>query len=236
MTKRRSLFSTTLAICLIACLPGFAGSAAVERYEMRLELTEAGSGRATLVASVVPSGATELILPFPFPKATSLRLIEAPAGASMSIEVGAAQSNLRIHWPTEISAPFSLKLAGDVSDALPPRTAARTVRVAVMNSQPEVLRGLRLDVVFPEGLRGHAIREALPKAASSDGAPRAALEDIDGRPGARLQVDELSQGETAALRVELSPATRSPGWLLAGLLLSVLYLVSFRDLVARQKN
>jgi hypothetical protein len=83
-------------------------------------------------------------------------------------------------------------------------------------------------------MRAHAIREALPKLGKKEATPRVRLATIDSRNGARLQVARLLQGESASMQLELVPQKKSLGWLMAGLVLSILYLVSFRDLVAKK--
>ena len=85
--------------------------------------------------------------------------------------------------------------------------------------------------VIPDGMRAVAIREALPKLRAGEIGPRALLTEIEGRPGVRLRVANAKAGDTVSLKVELTRARAPLGWLVAGLLLSALYLRAFRDLV-----
>jgi hypothetical protein len=204
----------------------------VSRYDLRLDTQAAGPARATLSLVLDSVEGQMAAIPLPFPELRNLSLVEGPAGAQVATAAANGQAWIVVTLHANATLPVNLRLTGDVAEVLSkPTPAGRTARVALLNTQPEPIRDLRIAITFPEGLRGHAIREARPPAAKTETAPRAALDSIDGRSGVRLQVDSLPQGETAALRVELARADPSMGWLLAGLVLSALYLVSFRDLV-----
>ena len=114
-----------------------------------------------------------------------------------------------------------------------PPNAGPLFKFSEVHREPSATPSFELDVTFPEGMRAQAIREALPKLRKGEVTPRVRLGDIDGRSGARLRVDNVQQGDTVSLQIELTRATAPWGWLAAGLLLSAMYLISFRDLVRK---
>ncbi len=105
------------------------------------------------------------------------------------------------------------------------------LRHALVQTEPATIRRYRCEVMFPQTLRAHAIREALPKLGKKESEPRVRLGTVAGEAGARLQATSLRQGDVASMQLELVPRSRSPFWLIVGLLLSAAYLIKFRDLV-----
>lgn len=209
-----------------------AGPTGISRYELRLDPEAEGPARATLSLAFDRLEGETAVIPFPFAEINDLRLGDAPPDTRVSTTSTKGPARILVIFPANPTTPFNLRLTCDVQNVLSePTPAGRTVRVALLNTEPEPIRDLSISITFPEGLRGHAIREARPAPGQAEGGPRAVLDAIDGRSGARLHVDSLSQGETAALRIELARAEPSMAWLLAGLVLGALYLVSFRDLV-----
>ena len=90
----------------------------------------------------------------------------------------------------------------------------------------------RLDATFPDGIRAHAVREALPKLRKGEAGPRVRLARRRRPPGARLRVDRLKQGDPTSMQHRAGPANPArPAGSSPASLLSVLYLVYFRDLV-----
>jgi len=204
----------------------------ISRYELRLDTEARGPARATLSLVLDRIEGETALIPFPFAEISDLSLVEGPAVAVAAATGASGQTGILVTLPGGTATPLRLRLTCAVAKAISePAPAGRTVRMALLNTQPEPIRDLRISITFPEGLRGHAIREARPAPGKAEPGPRAVLDAIDGRSGARLLVDSLPQGETAALRVELARAEPSMAWLLAGLVLGALYLVSFRDLV-----
>jgi hypothetical protein len=114
-----------------------------------------------------------------------------------------------------------------------PTPAGRTFKFTELHREAEAIGSYRLFVTFPDGMRALAIREALPKLRKAEIVPRAALDQVDGRLGARLRVDNVQQGDSVSLQIDLARAAPPWEWLAAGLALAVLYLFSFRDLVRR---
>lgn len=213
------------------------GVAGVSAYELRVEARADGSADVTLTLRLDSNGATTARIPVPFAGVTALRLAEASPGTTVAQETTGERATLQITAPVRAAGPVTVRLLGHVAGAVTDSGAAgRSMRIALMNAEPASIKDLRLALIFPDEWRAQAIREALPKPAKAEAGPRAILEAIDGRPGARLLVSVLPQGETAVLRVDLTPAGRSPGWLIAGVALALLYLRSFRDLVGSPKK
>lgn len=205
----------------------------ITRYDLRVDARSQGSGQASLEIVLDPIDGAVAVIPFPFADVLNPTLSGVP-GAGLSTVPANGQTNFIVSLPAGTAAPLTLRFNAELAEVLsgtPP--TSRGVRVALLNSQPATIRDLRFVVVFPEGLRGHAIQEALPRPGKAEIEPRASFVAIDGRGGVRLQAGAIAQGETVLLRVELADASPSPGWLLIGILLAVFYLVSFRDLVGR---
>ena len=75
------------------------------------------------------------------------------------------------------------------------------------------------------------IAEQLPRPKRSDLLPRVRLDRFDDRQGATLQLTGIKQGDRTSVVLNVVPARPSYGWLLAGLAISLAYLVGFRSLV-----
>lgn len=218
---------------------------AITSYAVSLAATSDGRGAATAQLAISGAGPGSLALPVGFPGVTAVTVSGAPAGVTATARPVNGQSEVTLSLPDGVPGSFSVTLTMEVPEALqktePAPGERRTLpegtlvfRHALVNAERAAIGRYRLEVVFPDGYRAHAVREALPKLKKSEAGPRARLADIDGRAAAWLEVTKLAQGDAASLQVELVPAGRSPVWLIAGLLLSVLYLVYFRDLVARR--
>jgi hypothetical protein len=109
---------------------------------------------------------------------------------------------------------------------------SRTVKFSFVNTQAAAIKSFGVLYVLPADMRVQAIREQLPKLKKSEVEPRVRLGAADGRQNAFLQMPGLKQGDAASMQLEAIPSSRSPLWLVAGLALSALYLVKFRDLVS----
>jgi hypothetical protein len=103
-----------------------------------------------------------------------------------------------------------------------------------VNTQPTLIKDFSFLAALPEGSRFQAIREQLPKQKKSEAEPRVRLGGENGRQSALLKIASLKQGDATSMQLEIVPNSRSLLWLLVGLILSALYLVRFRDLVARK--
>jgi hypothetical protein len=231
-----------LAALLLVLVPGLARSAEVTRYATRVTVDPDGAGHAesTLVLAGGPS--ETLVIPLSHGSWANLRLVEATAGLLLEPSPDKA-ATIRVTLPPAASAPSRLVFAFDVPGvfAKPEVQAAvarptmpgesRMLRYAFVNSQVTLIRDFRVLVTLPEGARFQAIREQLPKQTKSEVEPRVRLGGENGRQNALLSLANLGQGDDTSMQLEVVPGRRSLLWLVAGLVLSALYLVHFRDLV-----
>lgn len=234
-----------LAALLLLLPAAQAFAVEIRSLELRVQTDDQGSGRATALVQIEGAGAGSVVVPTGFPATSGLRLTQGPAGTTLVAQPHNGQTLVRIALPEGVPAQtsigFELEVTGFFQRPTPKPgepettrpTGRRFFRHALLNTEPTSIGSYRIEVLLPDGVRAHAIRESLPRPRQGEAGPRAQLDGIDGRPGVWLQVDRLLQGETAVLHVELVPRSRSLVWLLAGVALSLLYLVKFRDLVAR---
>ena len=236
------------AVALVVASAHAAPAAEIRSYVVHLVVSSTGSAEGSATIEVAGAAEGRLTVPLGFATAENVRVEEGPSGTTVAVTRGNGQVLVALAWPADAAAEratVTVKLRFAVPEAFEKVTPAagekstlpadnRIVRHALVNSQPATVRGYRLEMVFPEGLRAHAIREALPKLRKTETGARVQLDEIDGQHGARLQVDRLTQGESASMQLELTPERRSPGWAVFGLALSLLYLYYFRDLVSRK--
>ncbi|HNX50387.1 MAG TPA: hypothetical protein PKL08_09495 [Thermoanaerobaculaceae bacterium] len=234
-----------LAALLLMLPAAQVGAVEIRSLALRVQTNENGSGRATAVVQIEGAEAGSVVVPTGFPAASNFRLTQAPAGTTLAAQPHNGQTLVRIALPEGASARTSIGFELDVTGVFQRPTpksgepeASRPngrliFRHALLNTEPATIGTYRFEMLLPDGTRAHAIREALPKLRQAEAGPRAQLDGIDGQPGVWLQVDRLVQGETAVVQVELVPRSRSLAWLLIGVALSLLYLVKFRDLIAR---
>jgi hypothetical protein len=93
-----------------------------------------------------------------------------------------------------------------------------------------------LSVQLPGDLRVQKIAEQLPRTKRSEVLPRVRLDRTDDRQGADLQLANMKQGDRTSMVLNVVSARHSYGWLLAGLALSLAYLVGFRSLVKAEPS
>lgn len=234
----------SLAALSLVLLAGSAGAAEIRFLELGLRVETNGSGHVTAAVWLEGANGSGVLVPTGFPAAAHLRLTEGPAGTTLEARPHGGQTLVRVAWPEETPPPAAVRFEFDVAGILQ-RPAAKAgepeaspppgrwvLRHALVNTEPATIGSYRLTLALPDGTRAHAIREALPRLRKGEAGPRALLEAVGGRAGARLEVAQLVQGETAAIQLELVSGSRSLVWLAIGVVLSLLYLVEFRDLVA----
>lgn len=230
------------ALVFAAVLPAAAAEHTISAYDVTLAIAEDGSAKATAVVTIDGATPGPLAIPLGFPGVGSVEVTFGPAGTAGSAHAVNGQSELVLTLPEgtpascRVAVTFPLGQAFQKTEPGPGerRTLPAGVRIfrhAIVNAEPSPIGRYRFSVSFPSSLRAHAIREALPRLRKTEAGPRARLATVDGKGGAWLEVTKLSQGDSASLQIELVPGGRSPAWMIAGLLLSVLYLVYFRDLV-----
>jgi hypothetical protein len=237
----------TLAFALLAMCPGLAGAAEIREYTTRLDVDAAGAGRAASTFVIAGTPSETLDVPMSHRSFANVRITDAAEG--LRVEPPAAGgATLRVTLPPAAAATSRLSITFDVPEAFdpPPDPAAaekpttplesRTLRCAFVNTQSTVIKDFSFLVVLPEGSRFQAIREQLPKQKKSEAEPRVRLGGENGRQCALLRIASLRQGDATSMQLESVPNRRSLLWLLVGLILSTLYLVRFRDLVARKRQ
>jgi hypothetical protein len=236
-----------LTLVFVLAVTAMAGAATPELATYTVRAVTATDGSATVTATMTITGAAPGVVDIPlgFPGVATVALTDGPAGVTVSARPANGQSALRVTLPADvpefarITVRFAVAHAFQRTDPAPGerRTLPEGVRVfrhAMVNTEQLTVGRYRVEVVFPDGMRAHAVREALPKPRRSEAGPRARLAAFDGHDGAWLDVATLAQGDTASLQLELVPARRSLIWLIVGLVISALYLVFFRDLVLRR--
>lgn len=219
----------------------------IRSYDLRLQTYADGSGQAVVIVRLEGSGAGPVAIPLGFAAVADLQLTEGPAGTLLVSESVNGQTLVRALLPEGAPATSTIGIAFTVKQAFvvatlgpgersPLPAGSRMFRHAFVNSQLAPIKSYRVDVIFTDGMRVHAIREALPKLRKTEAGPRVLLGNIDGKPGATLQVDRVLQGDSASMQLELVSQSRSALWLIVGVVLSLLYLVYFRDLVASRRG
>ncbi len=235
-----------VATLVLVLLAGSAGAAEIRSLDLGLQVDPDGGGHATAVVRLEGSNEGGVLVPTGFPAVANLSLAEGPVGTTLEARPHNGQTIVRVAWPegtpTPAAVTFELDVAGvlqrPASKAGEPETSGATgrwvIRHALLNTEPGTIGTFRFTLELPGGVRAHAIREALPRLRKGEAGPRALLEAVAGHAGVRLEVAQLVQGETAAIQLEVVPGARSLVWLVIGVVLSLLYLVKFRDLVARR--
>jgi len=234
-----------LVLVLLVLVPGLGRAAEISRYITNLAVDPDGGGHAasTLVIAGGPSETVEI--PLSHGSWANFRVTEASEGLRLDPPQAKA-GTVRVTLPAATSAPSRLTFSVDVPEAfvraedpangdrLTIPWESRTFRYAFVNTQATPIKDFGMLVILPAGYRFQAIREQLPRQKKSEVEPRVRLGGSNGRQNALLRVTNLKQGDATSMQLEALPNRRSLLWLLAGLTLSALYLVYFRDLVSRK--
>jgi len=231
-------------LCLLLMVPVDAGAAGIRDYQLTIRTDAAGAGEAVLRV-VVYNQASVVRIPVGYPGVGDVRITEGPAGATVSSEPAGSQTTLVLGWQPGVQGDVAVTVTFRVPSVVPEPVVkpgerptlpqgSRTLKHAFVNTEAGAIDRYLSQVLFPPGLRAHAVREALPKLRGAEAGPRVRLGSVDAWPAATLEVTALKQGDSASMHVELTPQGRSWAWLVVGALLSALYLFYFRDLVARR--
>lgn len=237
----RALF---LTVALLFSATGTFASG-IRAYDVGVAIHDDGTagGRAALRLEDVKAG--RVTIPLGFAPVSQLRLVSAPARTAITSEERNGQTIVALELPSEAPGETAVAFTFQIGNALvsPAPVAGqkstvpannRIVAHALVNTEPTAIGAYQAEFIFPAGMRAHAIREALPKLSKSETEPRVRLVEIGERNGARLRTGRLLQGDKTSMQVEILPRKRSPWWLVAGVALSILYLIHFRDLVAKK--
>lgn len=219
----------------------------IGQYSTRLAVEPDGVGHATstLVMTGGPSETVEV--PLSHRAWTNFRLTEAPEGlrveppkakaATVRVTLPAEPADAtRVIFTFDVPQVFAKTEDPEAGEKLTIPRESRTLRYAFVNTQASLIKDFEMLVTLPEGFRVQAIREQLPRQTKSEVEPRVRLGGEGGRQNALLQLTNLEQGDDTSMRLEVLPNRQSLVWLVAGVVLSVLYLVRFRDLVARKEG
>jgi hypothetical protein len=238
-----------LALALLALAPSVATAAEIVTYDARVAVEPDGSGRGT--ATVVLSGAPAESVDVPLPPAwTGVKVGEAaeglkvePKGKTLRVTLPPAPTTpavpaaepppRRFTFTFDMPEAFATAEEAAKGEKLTQPRDSRTVKFSFVNTQATLVKAFGVLVVLPADMRFHAIREQLPKLKKTEVEPRVRLGGADGLQTALLQIANLKQGDSASMQLEAVPNRRSPLWLVAGIVLSALYLFKFRDLVAK---
>ena len=227
-----------------------AAAPTVKLIDQRLKLAKDGS--ASLAVRVqISAAAGKIDLPIAaWGEVRDFTVEEAPADAKVDMVAKGANPHLSVTLPAA-AEPVSLRYSATIPAPKPPARDARggdaakpatedatrfkTFTHRFMNDTNLPVERYRLEVMFPDGYVVHNVPEALPKARGKETVSRVSLMERDGLQGAALEIAGLKLGDTTSMRIEYEPAQKSLAVFWFGLLLSVLYLVFFRD-VLRAKS
>jgi hypothetical protein len=213
----------------------------IKQYNLSLAAEPNGSGRANatlLLEGCVPG---TLVVPIGFSQMKELHADAGPDGWRLEAGTKVVKVTLPEGVPGTCQVAFSFPVAEVFQPPIKPNTGEKPIpaknrifRHALLNTQETAIQGYRFELRLAPGYLVQTIREQLPKLGKLEAGPRARLDKVDGRQGAFLQVATLNQGDNTSLVMEITPARKSPLWLLVGIVLAAFYLYYFRDLVARK--
>jgi hypothetical protein len=231
------------AALVLVCGCASAARADIRTYDLRLRVGADGNADATLTLELTAADAATRV-PVGPGQVTGLIVTAGPEGTQVASAAAGRQSVLTVTLPSGTPAPVALTIRFRVSGVLPEPVlkegeratlpaGVRVFKYAFVNTEPAPIGHYVVEAVLPEGWRAHAVREALPKLRAGEAGPRVRLGGVDVAHGARLEVAGLAQGDSASMQVEVTRQERTWTWLVAGVLLALAYLYSFRDLVSR---
>ena len=228
-----------LALMLISSA---AGATVIDRYATELDVHADGGSRAMVTLDLKKCQAGRFVLPVGFGGMDRLEVHAAPDGVVLKPVPGKESSTLEIELPPGIAASNSLRFAFAAPDVLgrPKNAAGEKAKVAAdtgllrhtfVNTGSLEIGVYELSVQLPGDLRVQKIAEQLPRTKRSEVLPRVRLDRTDDRQGADLQLANMKQGDRTSMVLNVVSTRHSYGWLLAGLVFSLAYLVGFRSLV-----
>ncbi len=219
---------------------------AVKLIEQQLKLAADGSAMLAAHVQISAAAAGKIDLPSSaWGEVQDFTVVEAPADAKLdlaakgpnphlSVTLPAAAESVSLRYSANIPAPkppATDAKGGDAAKAAEPATRFKAFAHRFMNGTNLPVERYRLEVMFPQGYVVHNVPEALPKAKGRETVSRVRLIEKDGLQGAALEIAGLKLGDVTSMRIEYEPAQKSLAVFWFGLLLSVLYLVFFRDVL-----
>jgi len=234
----------TFSLLALFALCPLAAASEIVSYRNLADLAANGDAKITAKVELRAAQPGRLVLPLGFSKADNLVLLAPTSGAKLVADHGkrnAVQFELASDVPAELALEFAFEVpalmaAPKVEPGKKPELAAGAalVKHRFVNTQETPIETYRLEVLLPKGIQVQEIAEQTPKPKRTDVLPRVRLDAKEGRQSAALQLSGLKQGDATAMTIETVSEHRSVGWLLAGLALSMFYLLNFKDLVVRK--
>jgi len=232
------------AVAVLVCAAVGVANAEIRSYDLLLRVDSAGDGAGTLTLTLA-DGVPAVRVPVGVANITDAVLTSAPTGTTVQASRAGRQSALLVTLPAATSGPVTLAIEFRAPAIMPAPAVeegqrptlpegVRLFKHTFVNTDSAPVGRYTVEVIFPRELRAHAVSEALPKLRATEAGPRVQLGGRDGAQTARLDVAGLAQGDSASMQIELTPARKSWTWLIAGVLLSLVYLFSFRDLVSNR--
>ncbi len=226
----------TVAGCLFGPSPARADG--ITRYAETVWLNENGSAHVDIAVDLAAGTAGPLRLPLVWEGLTSMRLsgIDRATGTVTS---AAGQPQLSIDFDGRLAAPATLRVSGDVPEAVAAmRSPAkafgdRTFTYRFVNSTPGVFPEVVNELILPAGYVVTSIDGSEPPATESSTAPPFALVSRDGRHGVSIAAGNVGLADAASVTFRFKSRQAPLALLLALLLASVGYLIGFRHLVTR---
>jgi len=218
------------------------GAVEINAYNTRLDIAPDGSATASVSLILAKGEPGRFRLPVGFAGLEAFAVQDVPSGVVLTPRPSLDQSSVEIDLPIDVSddvvLAFTFKIPKLLFAPIPEEgqkstlpDGSRLLRHNFVNTQAATIMKYQLQVRLPDETMVHMIREQLPKTKRKEFAPRVELDRFEGRQGALLQLANLKQGDRTSMELEVVGDRRSYGWLIAGLVLILGYLVSFRDLV-----
>ena len=233
--------------CTLSC--AIAHGATIASYVARIDVASEGLSAATVQLKIDDAIAGPLLIPVApaLKPAGAVTIVNAPPGTQVKIVTVAERPHLEVALPEGLTRSTALDVSFPVKNVLSePKAKAQGRRSlpegsvlldhAFVNTQPVTIGSYRVQMLLPDATRVQEVREQLPKPKRTEIEPRVALNAVDGRQGALLQLADVRQGDRASMSLEVVPDRRSPMWLAVGLGLAIAYLIGFRDLVTRSSD
>jgi len=239
MKLRCLLFTAAVSVGICA------NAAEISTYDTRMDVGPDGAAQASVTLRVTDNQSRRLVVPLGFASVEGLQLQSAPAGTQLKLRPSKEQAAVEVELPEDAAAEFQLQFAFRVPSLLfEPKpeegqkskfaAGTRLLRHGLVNTQALRIGAYQATVRLPEGTMVRSVREQLPKPSRKEFIPRVELDRIDGHQGALLQVKGLKQGDRTSMELEVVGDRHSYGWLLVGIVLSLAYLIGFRDSVRRR--
>jgi hypothetical protein len=215
----------------------------------RADIQDNGDAQVTVQLQLADATTGRFVVPLGFSNVSEFKVLDAPAGVQVTAhglgtkEAGALAIEVQSGATGVIPVNVMFTVTGllfrpPVAEGQKPTLAAdsRLLQYSLLNTQPIAINNFEAEFRLPNDIRVQKIREQLPKPKKTEVLPRVRLDRFDGQQGALLQIKSLKQGDKTSIALEVMNAGRSLGWLLVGLVLSVAYLIGFRDLVTSKIN